>query len=320
MRTLSIPTLLLSLGLALPLVGCGSDDPPASDDGADDGSPDDADDQDGPDTDGPDDQSEDMSDDDADGQEPDAGSDEEPDAGPDSDDPLDSTEPTNTPNATISYGGTEPSGGMTLLGSHLALEETGTALSIDWYGRVRNDFTSTVCAFAIDVSFAGASGELLALDTLADMRPYADDDGGTTDCVGPGEVFYLYASDFQSNGAGTFTLDDVTEITWKYQLGGYLTDTLPADHAEVGGLSVDVASIGLGYALKGEFTNGTASTLEFPGVTAYLLNAGGQPLKRMVDSSSDDVAGFGSWTFEAGFADEPFEVDDVDILVSWSIF
>ena len=205
--------------------------------------------------------------------------------------PFASREPTNTPHGSMKYGGNEVGPNLKLLGSHLEITGSSPNLAITWYGRMRNDFADTLCAFAIDVRFLGSTGsELFTLKATNDLRPYMDG-SSTASCAGPGEVFYLRG--LATLTSGSPTLEDVYTISWTYRLAGFLDTLYPATKAALNDVAVEHGI--LGYSLSGTLKNKVSASLSFPSVVAYLLNEGGQPLARIAASTSSAIAGQGTW-------------------------
>lgn len=246
----------------------------------------------------------------------DAGQDSGVDAGPIS--PLDGTEPTNMPNSIVEYGGAELNPGLTFLGTHLEIDGLSTGLSIDFYARIRNDFNDTLCAFSLNIDLLDDNGALLTrrLRTLQDLEPHTNSSLGLSDCVSPGDIFYVYATDFVENAAGTVTLEDVAVIEWTYSLGGYLDTYFPANRASASNLTVEPSDYDT-FVLTGRITNNTGTALAFPSIVAYVLNRGNQPLHRLTDITSSPISGYGNWEFETGLYRYAFTPADVDYRIDY---
>jgi hypothetical protein len=72
--------------------------------------------------------------------------------------------------------------------------------------------------------------------------------------------------------------------------------------------------------VHGVVANQSSATLTYPSVSAYLLNAGGQPLTRLTAVSDTSLAGYADWTFETNGFTEPFTTANVDMVVSYSVY
>lgn len=249
----------------------------------------------------------------------DAGTDAEADTGVDAGpiSPLDGTEASNMPNALVEYGGTELNPGLTFLGTHLEIDDVSTGLSVDFYARIRNDFTDTLCAFSFNIDLFDSNGLLLArrLRTLQDLEPH-NSSLGLSDCVSPGDIFYVYATDFIDNAAGTVALEDVAVVEWTYSLGGYLDSFTRANRASASNLAVEPSNFDT-FVLTGRITNNTGSAIGYPSIVAYVLNAGNQPLHRLTDITTSPISAYGSWDFETGFYRYEFTTADIDYLISY---
>lgn len=233
--------------------------------------------------------------------------------------PVEGFEPSNMPNALVEYGGSELVPGLTFLGTHLDLDDygSGSALSLDFYARVRNDFNETLCAFSVRVDLFDSNGLQLArrLSTLADLAPF-NSSSGLSGCVSPGGVFYIYATDFIDFGGGTVSLEDVALVEWTYSLGGYLAAYTPATRASISNLAVSPSDFD-SFVLTGRVTNGTSTPLAFPSVVAYVLNQGNQPLHRLIDITSTSISAFGTWDFETGRYYSEFSPLDIDYIITY---
>lgn len=245
----------------------------------------------------------------------DAGHDAGFDAGPPS--PLDGTEATNMPNAVVMYGGSEPNPGLTIVASHLELDPIGEALSVDFYARIRNDFSDSLCYFGLTFRLLDQNGfTLFDLGALSDLEPH-DTSIGYGDCASPGEEFYVYATDFLDFGASTHTTDRVAVIEWVYDLGGGLYTNYPSNDAVASDLNVVPGTYEGTYMLTGSIDNITSVSIGFPSIAAYVLNQGGQPLDRLYDITTSPIGPYGSWQFETGTARFEFTPLDIDYVISY---
>lgn len=244
----------------------------------------------------------------------------EPDAASDAGDvsPLEGTETTNMPGAIVMYEGMEAPR-LTFLASHLFVgANDGVPIGpvVYLYARLRNETADTLCRIALDVTLIDSEGTPLAAPDLIADEPTHDTPAGYAPCVGPGEEFFAYGATFGNAAVGTITPDRVAVISWDETLVVTSSVAMPADDASISDLDVVPGELPNNYVLTGTLTNLLSTPLGTPGVVAYVVNRGGQPVWRLIDTR-EDLPGDGTWQFETSAFSQPFTPADVEHVIRY---
>jgi hypothetical protein len=166
----------------------------------------------------------------------------------------------------------------------------------DYLVAIQNTFGLTICALDLETIFFDDGGrELARTRARVETSPHrgvSGTGGLVPGCLGPGQigmqsVHLRLASD---------RIGEIARAEWI--IGGInLTDAVPSTDLAITGVVAEPDPLG-GRHFTGRLENRTGSTLRYPAVAIFGVNAVGRPLFASGRVGDTSVAAGGSWTFE----------------------
>lgn len=198
----------------------------------------------------------------------------------------------NTPGAVVVDVGTPPTPNLVLLSSNFVQSQSGTQVFQEWFGEVQNVGTTTVCQVSVDLSYAGASGVVVAPNrTYADADPYVMTGSALImPCIAPGKIGSFYQNGFAPTMASTSA---ITSIDVSFHPATY-PGTSPAVDAPL--VSAKTAPIVGGYGITGTLT-GEVDTVHNIGIRAYPRDPTGLVLKQLTGTDLGTLAPGATYSF-----------------------